>query len=157
MSLSWEQLLKIDYGVAFSKLDVQVSHVIQDSYYKIDSNKYIFAYPAEGGSTIIFCGFAWVASDGVAKWIFSKDAQADDKENVAPPETLLPDSGINTYQSLVEYGKRSDPENFYEVVLGACQVSFSDFTYFFRKGFPDKRDYPIGIKVDLRPWKHLKA
>ncbi len=64
---------------------------------------------------------------------------------------------MTSYQSLVDYGKKVDAENFGDYVIGQCQVSFNDFTFYFRKAMPSKNDCPIGIKVDLRPWKNLKA
>jgi hypothetical protein len=157
MVMSWRELLKINYGVLLSELNLNVLSVLNEAYFKIENHKYVFAYEAEKLGAITYCGFVWVASDGIAEWILTKNSQADDGVNIRPPDCLLPEPKMTGYQSLVDYGKKTDPENFGDYVIGQCQVSFNDFTYYFRRAMPSKNDYPIGIKVDLRPWKNLKA
>jgi len=154
MSLTFEELLKVEYGTALASLEVETSRVLGD-YHKVGNHKYLCAYAAEGGD-IIFRGFAWVASDGVAEWIFSFESQADDESNLPPPNCLLPEPGMCSYQALVEHGRRVDPENFRDQVLGPCRVSFGVFTYYYRKAMPSKSDYPIAIEVDFSPWKNTR-
>ncbi len=156
MSITFEELLKVEYGTPFSNLGVEASRVIRDTYYKVAGHKYICAYAAEGAE-VIFCGFAWVASDGIAEWIFTGDSQADDEPNLAPPDCLLPKPGMFSYQALVEHGRSVDPENFSDYVLRQCRVSFGDFTYYYRKALPSASDYPIAIEVDFRPWKNMRV
>ena len=88
--------------------------------YKVNSNKYICAYPAEVEGDIIFCGFFWVVSDDVVKWIFTGNSSADDELNAPPPNCLLPKPGMASYQSLAAYGKNVDPEYFRNIVVRQC-------------------------------------
>jgi hypothetical protein len=145
MLINWEEMLKIEYGTPLSELRFDISHTV-DGYHKVGSNQYVWAAPCDGRE--VFFGFAWVASDGVAEWVFARESLADDDANASPPDCLLPVPGMFSYRSLVEYGKRVDPEHFDDVVLGPCRVSFSDFCYIFRKAMPSESDYPIGILVD---------
>ena len=155
MSLTFEELLKIEYGTPLASLAVETSRSFRDMYHKVGDHKYIRAYAAEGRE-IIFNGFAWIASDGVAEWIFNSDTLADDESNLPPPGCLLPEPGMFSYQALVDHGRRADPENFSDQVLGPCRVSFGVFTYYYRKAMPSKSDYPIAIEVDLSPWKNVR-
>ena len=156
MNPTFEELLKIEYGTLFHELNFNATQ-IADCYYKVDAHKYIFAYEAESLGEIIYCGFVWVASEGVAEWIFTQNTLADDRVNIQPPVCLLPSSKINNYQSLVEYGRKVDPENFSDYVVRQTQVSFNEFRYYFRKCMPPVTDYPIAIEIDLRPWKNAKV
>ena len=146
MLISWEQMLKIEYGTPLSELRFDISRTVDGGYHKVGSNQYVWAWECDGREE--FFGFAWVASDGVADWVFANNSLADDDANASPPDCLLPVPGMFSYRSLVEYGKRVDPEHFDDVVLGPCRVSFSDFCYIFRKAMPSESDYPIGILVD---------
>jgi hypothetical protein len=155
MSIACEELLKIKYGTRFTELGLEVSRVF-GNYRKVGSNEYVKAYPVEADGEVVFCGFAWVASDGVAEWIFTRKWVADDGANVAPPCCLLPEPGLFSYQSLVEYGRRADPKHFSDYVSCQRQVSFGDFAYYYRKCSPLETHYPIGIEADLWPLRHVR-
>ena len=158
MSIICEQLLNIEYGTPFSDLGLEPLRVISAMYYQVGSNEYVCASTwQEDPREVVFNGFAWVASDGVAEWVFMRNSLADDEASVRPPDCLLPEPGIYSYRAVVEYGKRVDPENFSEVVLGPCQVSFKDLTYYYRRAAPSESEYPIAIEVDLRGWKHMRV
>jgi hypothetical protein len=85
------------------------------------------------------------------------DYYAYDGAAVCPPDCLLPEPGMTSYQDIVAYGRRVDPENFRDVVFRQAQVSFLVYTYYYQRAIPLRSDYPIGIEVDLGPEKHLKA
>lgn len=149
--VSCEELLGIKFGVPLAELGFSVSRVFNDTFYKIDVDKYVIASQTEeGDETLRYCGFVWVASDGVAEWIFTGNSQADDWANVRPPDCLLPAPDMTSYRELCEYGRQADPEHFSDYVVRQCQVSFNDFAYYFRKAAPSEGDYPIGIMREVQ-------
>ena len=81
MLISWEEMLKIEYGTPLSELRFDISHTV-DGYHKVGSNQYVWAVQCDGRE--VFFGFAWVASDGVAEWVFARESLADDDASASP-------------------------------------------------------------------------
>jgi hypothetical protein len=155
--LSWPELLQLAYGVPLEELSFPILQRFNDMYYKIAEHTYLFAYQSEVEPIVRYCGFVWVASDGVGEWVFTGNVHADDEVNIHPPRELLPSTSVTRYTAIASYGHDQDPESFQDQVIGQRIVAFGDFRYYFRKVVPADTDYPIAIEIDRRPWKNVRA
>lgn len=155
--MRWENLLKVEYETPLASIGVRVIKTLSHYCHKVDDHQYVLASKSDGNDVLKYYGFLWSASDGTAEWIVTGNSLADDGVNICPPDCLLPKPGMTSHQEIVGFGHDLDPLHFSSVVVRQAQVSFAGYTYFYRKITPSPLDFPIGIKLDLRPMEDFLA
>lgn len=152
--MTWEELWKIEYGRPLSDLRLKPLRTAGRCCFKIAEHQYVFSSYDPDGQPAQFLGFAWVASDGAADRVFTKDFHADDLAAPVPPQELLPAPGIKSYREIVEYGRLKHSKTFRTYVIGPCWVIFDVYSYAFRKTRPEGTDFPFVIEVSFDPHRH---
>ena len=156
----WETLLAAPYGARLDALCASPSLVRHEFHYRLyrtaaDQYLEVFEDPADG--ELKYRGFCWVASEGAALVIFSRQGGAAIGPMEAPPAVLLPEPDMLSAEAIAEFGLRTQPDMFSRGVNLSHQVSFGAFRYHYELVSPRPTDAPIAIEVDRDPDLHVQV